>query len=261
MIDYYIGTMGFSYKDWGGAFYPKGLAARDYLSYYSRIFNAVEIDSTFYGIPRREAVNRWKESTPKEFKVCVKVPREITHDAGLVNVDNEMLRFIDTFQTLDDKLGVILLQFPPSFASSNVINLSTFLEHLPKNLRFAIEFRHRSWYTPQTIELLAKNKICWVATEFEGVPKEVGLTSDILFIRLIGQRGRFNSHDREQIDVSPQLDWWWQWIRSQAEGVQSVYAFINDDFSGHAPAAANKLKSIIGLATVEPDLPRQMRLL
>ena len=70
----------------------------------------------------------------------------------------------------------------------------------------------------------------------------------------------FNSHDREQIDVAPQLDWWWQWIRSQAEGVQSVYAFINDDFSGHAPAAANKLKSIIGLATVEPDLPKQMKL-
>ena len=102
MIDYYIGTMGFSYKDWAGTFYPKGLAMRDYLSYYSRIFNAVEIDSTFYGIPSREAVNRWKDRTPKEFKVCVKVPREITHDAGLVNIDNEMIRFVDIVQELDE---------------------------------------------------------------------------------------------------------------------------------------------------------------
>jgi uncharacterized protein YecE (DUF72 family) len=108
--------------------------------------------------------------------------------------------------------------------------------------------------------MLAKNKICWVATEFEGVPKEVGLTSDILFIRLVGKHGRFNSHDREQIEVSPPLEWWWQWIRSQAEMVQSVYAFINDDFSGYAPASVNKLKGIIGLPTVEPDLPKQMKL-
>lgn len=260
MVDYYIGTMGFSYKEWVGALYPKGLAARDYLSFYSRIFNAVEIDSTFYGIPRREAVNRWKESTPKGFKVCVKVPREITHEAGLVNVDKEMLRFIDTVQILDDKLGVILLQFPPSFASSNANHLSAFLEHLNMDLRFAVEFRHRSWYTSPTAELLAKNKICWVATEFEGMPKEVGITSDILFIRLVGKHGRFHSHNREQIEVSPQLEWWWQWIRSQAEMVQSVYVFINDDFSGYAPASVNKLKGIIGLPTVEPDLPKQMKL-
>jgi uncharacterized protein YecE (DUF72 family) len=92
------------------------------------------------------------------------------------------------------------------------------------------------------------------------MPKEVGLTTDILFIRLVGQHGRFSIHNRVQTDVSPQLDWWWQWIRSQAEMVQSVYAFFNDDFSGYAPASANKLKSIIGLPTIEPDLPRQMRL-
>jgi len=260
MIDYYIGTMGFSYKEWAGTFYPKGLAMRDYLSYYSRIFNAVEIDSTFYGIPSREAVNRWKERTPKGFKVCVKVPREITHDAGLVNIDNEMLRFVDNVQSLDEKLGVILLQFPPSFSSSNANNLNTFLGHLPKELRFAVEFRHRSWYTLKISEMLAKNQVCWVATEYEGMPKEVGLTTDILFIRLVGQHGRFSIHNRVQTDVSPQLDWWWQWIRSHVEMVQSVYAFFNDDFSGYAPASANKLKSIIGLPTVEPDLPKQMRL-
>ena len=90
MLDYYIGTMGFSYQAWSGAFYPNGLAGCDYLSYYSRIFNAVEIDSTFYGTPRHESVMRWKEAVPDGFRICVKVPRSITHDAELIDVQTEI---------------------------------------------------------------------------------------------------------------------------------------------------------------------------
>ena len=260
MVDYYIGTMGFSYQDWAGAFYPKGLSGRDYLSYYSRIFNAVEIDSTFYGTPRRESVMRWKEATPDGFRICVKVPRSITHDAKLIDVYNEMVAFIDTVRLLDEKLGVILLQFPPSYMNSKINQVEGFIEDLPKEFNFAVEFRHRSWYVPRTGEMLARHNICWAATEFEGVPKEVELTSDILFIRFVGQHGRFRLHDREQIEVSPQLKWWWGWIQSKIDRVQAIYCFFNDDFSGHAPAAANKLKSIIGLPVVKPDLPKQMRL-
>ena len=261
MVDYYIGTMGFSYQDWSGAFYPNGLTGRDFRSYYSRIFNAVEIDSTFYGTPRRESVVRWKEVTPDGFRICIKVPRSITHDAELIDVYNEMIAFIDAVRLLDEKLGVILIQFPPSFSSSKINQVEGFIEDLPNEFNFAIEFRHRSWYVPKTGEMLARHNICWAATEFEGVPKEVELTSDILFIRFVGQHGRFRYHDREQIDVSHQLEWWWTWIQSQVDQVHSIYCYFNDDYSGHAPAAANKLKSIIGLPIVKPDLPKQMRLL
>jgi len=261
MVDYYIGTMGFSYQEWSGAFYPKGLAGRDFLSYYSHIFNAVEIDSTFYGTPRRESVMRWKEAVPDGFRICVKVPRSITHDAKLVDIYKEMVAFIDAVKLLDEKLGVILLQFPPSFSNSNIHQVKRFIEDLPNGFNFAVEFRHRSWYVPKIGEMLARHNICWAATEFDGVPKEVELTSDILFIRFVGQHGRFRLHDREQIEVSPQLEWWWGWIQSQVDRVQSVYCYFNDDFSGHAPAAANKLKSIIGLPIVKPNLPKQMRLL
>ena len=135
-----------------------------------------------------------------------------------------------------------------------------FIKDLPEDLIFAVEFRHRSWYAPQTGELLAQHNICWAATEFAGVPKEVELTSDILFIRFVGKHGRFRLHDREQIEVQPQLEWWWRWIQSQIDQVEAVYCFFNDDFSGHAPAAANKLKSIIGLPVVKPDIPKQMKL-
>lgn len=260
MVDYYIGTMGFSYQDWSGAFYPKGLARRDFLAYYSTIFNAVEIDSTFYGTPKQGSVLRWKDATPDGFRICVKVPRSITHDAELIDVYHEMETFIESVSILDEKLGVILLQFPPSFSISKIEQVEGFIEDLPNEYNFAVEFRHRSWYVSKTGEMLARHNICWAATEFAGVPKEVELTSDILFIRIVGQHGRFRLHDREQIEVRPQLEWWWGWIQSQIDRVQTFYCYFNDDFSGHAPAAANKLKNIIGLPVVEPDLPKQMRL-
>ena len=260
MVNFYIGTMGFSYKDWAGSFYPQGLSTRDYLSYYSRIFNAVEIDSTFYGIPKPSSVARWRDSSPDGFKICLKVPKAITHEAGLVNVNNEMASFIQAVQVLGDKLGVILLQFPPSFKNSNANLVNEFLAELPDHLRYAVEFRHPSWYIPQTGDMLTKHNACWAATEFSGVPKEVDLTSDMIFIRLVGQHGRFPAHNKEQFDTTQQLDDWWQWIRSHSDGVHSVYVFLNDDFSGFAPATANRLKDIIGLPVVKPDLPKQMRL-
>jgi uncharacterized protein YecE (DUF72 family) len=260
MVDFFIGTMGFSYKDWTGAFYPQGLPARDYLSYYSKIFNAVEIDSTFYGTPKVGSVYRWRDNSPEGFKISVKVPRSVTHVAGLVGVNDEMIEFIRTIEKLDDKLSLILLQFPPSFDNSSSQVLDDFLEQLPKGYKFATEFRHPSWYIDQTGELLAKHGVCWAATEYQGVPKEVPLTTDSIFIRLVGQHGRFRSHDREQIDVTLQLENWWKWIRALSDEVYEVFVFVNDDFSGHAPASANRLKKIIGLPVVDTELPKQMKL-
>ncbi len=97
MADYFIGTMGFSYQDWAGSFYPPGVKARDYLVHYSRVFNAVEIDSTFYGIPKSSSIVRWRDQSPSDFKICLKVPRSITHEAGLVGTQREMDRFIEIY--------------------------------------------------------------------------------------------------------------------------------------------------------------------
>jgi len=259
MTDYYIGTMGFSYKDWAGSFYPPGVNARDYLVHYSRVFNAVEIDSTFYGIPKPSSIDRWREQSPDDFKICLKVPRSITHEAGLMGVQGEMGRFIQTISPLGEKVGVILLQFPPSFDLSKMGVFEEFLKSLPKTHLFAVEFRHPSWYIPQTRDLLEESAVYWAASEYPGVPQEVELTTDIIFIRLVGQHGRFRAHDREQINVSPQLERWWIWVKSKADQVHTVYVFFNDDYSGHAPASANRLKAIIGLEITEPNIPRQMR--
>ena len=104
--------MGFGYKDWSGVFYPADMSARNYLAYYSRIFNAVEIDSTFYGIPRVETIRRWVAVTPASFQFCLKTPNAITHDLKLVGASGLMSQFVETVRFLDEKLGVILIQFP-----------------------------------------------------------------------------------------------------------------------------------------------------
>lgn len=260
MVDYYIGTMGFSYRDWSGPFYPEGLSTREYLQYYARIFNAVEIDSTFYGTPQRATVIRWRESTPQGFKICVKVPKAITHDSKLVDSNAAINAFLDSVIKLEDKLGAIIFQFPPSFDNTNFDHVNSYLGELPGDINFAVEFRHSSWYNQETAKMLTEHNICWVATEFERVPKEVELTSDLVFIRFIGKHGQFRSHDREQIDASQKLEWWWQWFQTKLDRVATVYGFFNDDFSGHAPTSANKLKQIIGLPVVENDLPKQISL-
>jgi uncharacterized protein YecE (DUF72 family) len=261
MVEYYIGTMGFAYKDWAGSFYPPGVRGGDYLIHYAKVFNAVEIDSTFYGIPKRSSIARWKEQSPADFKLCLKVPRSITHEAKLVDVQREVGDFLAAVEPLDDKLGKILIQFPPSFDISNKDIFQSFLDQLPQPFEYAVEFRHKTWYTQETGEMLSRFGVCWVASEFPGVPKEVELTSNSIFIRLVGKHGRFASHDKERIDVTAQLAWWWQWIRSKVDRVHSVYVFVNDDYSGHAPASANRLKELIGLPVNKPDIPKQMKFL
>jgi len=261
MVDYYIGTMGFSYRDWGGVFYPSGASPKDYLSLYSRVFNAVEIDSTFYGIPRSSSVARWSDQSPEGFKFCLKLPRSITHEAALVDVRDELARFVESASLLGDKLGVILIQFPPSFDESNWEVFKKFLKNLSGLRTFAVEFRHPSWYSPKTAQLLADHGICWAASEYPGVPREVDLTTGMIFIRLVGVHGRFRAHNREQIDITAQLSRWWQWIRLNVETVHTVYVFFNDDYSGYAPGSANKLKRLIGLPVVDPQVPKQLRFL
>jgi uncharacterized protein YecE (DUF72 family) len=259
MVDYYIGTMGFSYRDWSGVFYPSGVSPKDYLSLYSRIFNAVEIDSTFYGIPRMSSVAHWGDQSPSGFKFCLKLPRSITHEAKLVDVQDELASFVKSACHLGDKLGVILIQFPPSFDAANQVVFEQFLKDLPEEQAFAVEFRHPSWYAPKTTQLLADHEVCWVASEYPGVPREVELTTGMMFIRLVGVHGRFRAHNREQIDISAQLSSWWQWIRLNVDNVHTVYVFFNDDYAGYAPGSANRLKRLIGLPVVKPQIPKQLR--
>ena len=111
----YLGTQGWSYKDWVGSFYPPGTKTADYLPYYAHVFDAVELDTTFYGTPTLDRVKGWSGATPTGFQFTAKTPRSITHDRRLVGAEGEFEEFVDVIAGLGEKLGAILIQLPPDF--------------------------------------------------------------------------------------------------------------------------------------------------
>lgn len=253
--------MGFGFKEWNGVFYPDGISPRDYLIHYSRIFDAVELDSTFYGSPRAEYVERWAAVTPEEFRFCVKTPREITHELRLVDAVESMRSFVETMALLGDKLGVILIQLPPDFTFSHIHNLAVFLRQLPSGFRYAVEFRDRSWQNLATSQLLMVHNVCWASADYIHMPKTIEVTADFIYIRWIGRHGRFETKDRELIDPTPALEHWLQEIQSHLDGVFDVFGFFNNDYSGHSPTTCNRFKSLLGLPIKDTQPPQQGRLL
>jgi uncharacterized protein YecE (DUF72 family) len=260
---WHLGTMGFSYKEWQGVFYPAGLAARHYLAYYSERFDAVEIDSTFYGTPAPETVERWTAVTPDHFTFCPKTPRVITHEQRLLpGAYDEMDRFLDTMRRLDQKLGAVLIQLPPDFTTQQQPVLARFLERLPTDLRFAVEFRHRSWEetAESTTDLLQKQRICWATADYIHLSHTIRPTTDFLYLRFIGLHGQFRSKDREQVDKTAVLQTWWQQIQPHLPQMAHVYGFFNNDYAGYSPATCNRFKQIVGLEVEEIRPLQQGRL-
>jgi len=257
-IPFYLGTMGFSYKDWNGIFYPPGMDSKDYLGYYSRIFASVEIDSTFYGSPRKSTIQRWLSETPADFKFSLKVPRTITHELGLVNAWSLMAEFIETIRLLGEQLGVILIQFPPSFSISGFEKLGLFLKTLPGDLRYAIEVRDQSWYIAEAEveKLLAEYRVAWAATQYPHLPAKIHQCSDFAYIRWIGQHGSFRRHDHERIDRTEDLQKWWVDIQEAAQLMNAVYGYFNNDYAGYAVGTALKFRAIAGIPLEMPQQPK-----
>ena len=267
MLNWFLGTMGFGYKDWKGVFYPPSALTKDYLAFYSRFFNAVELDTTFYGIPRPRIVNSWASSTPAHFRFCAKAPQVITHERNLVGVTDLMLDVLTGLQPLGEKLGVVLLQFPPSFTSVKLENLRSFLREirdhpLGRDARLAVEFRHLSWYTDRSMlgALLSQYGVCWASTDYPELPGEVYRTTAFHYIRWIGQHGTYPSHELERVDMIPRLEKWWGVLKDIIDDFESVYGFFNNDYAGHAPATCNRFKDMVGLDVFTPDHPTQGRL-
>ncbi len=259
-INWHLGTMGFGYKQWVGSFYPAGMNAKSYLSHYSQHFDSVEIDSTFYGIPRVEQLQKWENSTPKKFKFCLKTPRQITHEQPLHISIEQMQLFLERVQVLEDKLGAVLIQFGPEFTVQYQEDLQIFLSQLPKHIRYAVEFRHRSWVQPETAVLLQNHNCCFVSADYIHLPKEIVHTTDFLYCRFIGPHGQYATKDKELVDLTPELNSWHQKITPYFDKVSNIFCYFNNDFSGHSPATCNRFRKIVGLPDREIRPLQQGRL-
>jgi uncharacterized protein YecE (DUF72 family) len=141
----HLGTIGWSYNFWKGKFYPSKTAPKNYLVYYATQFNTVEVDSTFYRIPTRPTVTNWKQQTPDDFRFSPKFPQTITHVKMLRECENETGVFLDRVSLLVEKLGALLLQFPPNFGVDHLTDLEDYLCKLPKQQRYVVEVRNKGW--------------------------------------------------------------------------------------------------------------------
>jgi uncharacterized protein YecE (DUF72 family) len=262
MMNWYVGTMGFAYEPWrNGVFYPAGMGQKQFLGYYSQRFNAVEMDSTFYGIPSAATVQKWTAVTTPGFKISPKTPREITHDLRLGDSLAQMATFLDTMRLLGDKLGAILIQFPPDFTSGASERLNQFLAQLPTDLHYAVEFRHLSWDTPETADLLRVHHAAWVMADYIHMPTRITYrTADFLYLRFIGRHGQYPNKDQEMVDKTAVLQGWQAQIQSHQDAIHTVYAYFNNDYAGYSPATCNKFKQIVGIEVEEIRPYQQGRL-
>src|SRR5216684_1992014 len=202
MADLRIGTSAFTAPGWPGTFYPEGMQPRDFLSYYATKFDTVEVDSTFYRSPALATVQGWYSKTPNNFVFAAKVPQKITHEKMLHDCDQEMTEFLKVMDALGEKLGPLLFQFgyfnQSVFAGVNdfLARLVPFLKKLPKDRKFAIEIRNKSWLVPQFIEALRERGVAlalidqsWVMVRpAQWFEKFDPITADFTYVRFLGDR-------------------------------------------------------------------------
>lgn len=241
----YLGTSGWSYADWEGTLYPEGLPAASRLAEYARHYATVEIDSTFYGTPRRSTVEKWREVVPRGFLFAAKFPREITHDNNLVGSEELAASFVGTMQSLGEKLGPLLLQLPPSFTVEGMGELEDFLASLPEGIRYAVEVRHRSWLRSDLPAMLREHGAALTLIDYPRMPRMEEATADFSYIRWLGDRREFpEGHTHLKKERDEDLRWWSDLVdRFLPEG-RTVFAYANNHYQNHSPSTLERFVEI-----------------
>jgi len=254
-----VGCQSWGYDDWvspvGGdpIFYPTGTKKNEMLTFYSSVFDTIEIDATLYGIPAATTFEKWYGETPDDFIFSLKSPREITHDGKLSpSTVPIMHEFVERSELLKEKLGIFLIQLPPSFDGSrkNGQNVRSFLEALPTGFRYAIEFRHSDWFIDWTFDELERYGVALGLVEGPWIARDLMFDAATLmnekfaYIRIMGERD-LDKFDRVQRDRSDILEQWA--IAIGALTAEQVFVYIDNYFEGFAPATAAKLQTKLGL--------------
>lgn len=179
-----IGTSGWQYRDWRGSFYPEKLPQREWLPYFSNNFSAVEVNNTFYRLPKPEAFANWSNLTPDDFTFVVKMSRYLTHIKRLHDPKEPINRFLENAEPLRSKLGAVLFQLPGNFAV-DVDLLQGVFKQWPKQIPAVFEFRHDSWFIPEVRRLLEKyNAALCLADRHSRILTPLWDTTDFFYLRL-----------------------------------------------------------------------------
>jgi uncharacterized protein YecE (DUF72 family) len=234
-----IGTSGWYYDHWQGRFYPEDLPKSGWLAHYTKTFDTVEINNTFYHLPQEQTLKKWQSIAPAGFLFTVKANRYITHIKKLKDTRDKVHRFFKSIELLKSHLGPILYQLPPML-HKNLKLLGSFLELLPTKHKAVFEFRHESWYTDDTFKLLDDFNASFCIHDLGGEQTPKVITGDVIYIRFHGTSGRYAGNY-----TRPMLNKWAKWIKENSKGVNAVYAYFNNDVLGHAIKNAITLRSLI----------------
>ena len=243
----HIGTSGFSYDDWLGNFYPQFCPKLDMLQFYSSKFKIVEIDSTYYRIPSETTIKKWSKVTPDCFKFTAKFPKTVTHEG---NIDQRLETadlFINTMKLLQDKLAVLLLQFPYNFKPDQIDILFQIVKLLPSDIRFALEIRNKCWLQEKKLfRLLQDQNIAFCLIDHPWMPKVDIQTADFSYFRFLGDRKKIEkdfSFERNKRET--ELSYWKNVITNRLDTNKECFVFFNNHYSGHSPSTAASFKEQI----------------
>jgi uncharacterized protein YecE (DUF72 family) len=221
----YVGTSGYSYKEWKGNFYPEKIPAKEMLHYYAERLKTVEINATFYRMPQTSMLENWKSQVPPSFKFSLKASQRITHFKRLKETEEETKYFLDTAAVLADQLGVILFQLPPNM-KKDLPRLEEFLHHLPNQTPAAFEFRHPTWYEDDVLALLKRNNRPLVVSDTDDMPTtHIDKTADWGYLRL--RRVNYSSENLAE---------WAERIRNQ--NWKQAFLFFKHEDAGTGPKLA-----------------------
>lgn len=263
----HLGSQGWNYTAWVGPFYPERTRPADFLSVYARAFETVEVDSTFYAIPSERTVRGWASRVPASFTFALKLPQEITHERRLRDCADVAELFFDRARELGTKLGPVLVQLGPDFGPAELPALANMLPTLPRDIKFAIEFRQRAWINDGVLALLAEHGVALTLTDARWVPRKQMLalagrpTADFTYIRWMGGNRDIVDYSRIQIDRSRELEQWAGVLATLAKVRVKVYGYVNNHFAGHSPQSVRELQRMLGQTPKEPEsLGEQMTL-
>jgi len=226
-----IGTSGFDYPEWKPAFYPAELPRKQFLQYYASRFRTVELNNTFYQIPKPERIASWSAATPEHFRFVLKAPRRITHIERLKLPSEAARYFLQSASGLRERLGALLFQLPPFFRCDSE-KLASFLAELPREIPAAFEFRHDSWFTDEIYRILEAKGAALCVNDADEKTTPVHLTSRFTYLRL-----RRSAYTEEQRGA------WQEKIRAWVGQGIDVFAFIKHEDNPEAPLVALQLST------------------
>lgn len=234
-----IGCSGWIYPHWRGLFYPERLPVKRWFAYYAEEFDTVEINNSFYRLPKPEAFEAWRDQAPPGFRYAVKANRFLTQAKKLKDCAEPLERMMTPFRHLGEPLGPILYQLPPRF-KLNLERLDSFLALAPKDVVNVFEFRDPSWYADEVFALLDRHGASFCAHDMPGSASERRAVGKVAYLRFHGGLSKYYGRYRDE-----HLLEWADWIAGEARAGREVWAYFNNDPEAHAIEDAKTLRAMV----------------